>query len=78
MQIEIKTNGECQPAAGSLTYPISGSQMIQIPYVAEACKAVSAKVTLPQGEKGGGLQPTKLHGRQSYAILGLRSPVPWR
>ena len=62
VQIEIKTNGECQPAAGTLNYPISASQMIQIPYVAEACNAepVSAKVMLPEGEKGAGLQPTKL------------------
>jgi hypothetical protein len=60
--VEIKSNGECQQAAGTLNYPISGSQMIQIPYAAEACKAepVSAKLMLPQGEKGAALQPAKL------------------
>ena len=62
VQVEIKTTGECQSAAGTLNYPISGSQMIQIPYAAEACAAepVSAKVMLPEGEKGAGLRPTKL------------------
>jgi hypothetical protein len=62
VQVEIKSNGECQQAAGTLNYPISGSQMIQIPYAAEACKAepVSAKLMLPQGEKGAALQPAKL------------------
>ena len=62
VQIEIKAKGECQSVSGTLNYPISASQMIQIPYAAEACGAepVSATVTLPQGEKGAGLQPTKL------------------
>jgi len=62
VQVEIKTSGGCQSVAGTLNYPISGSQMIQIPYAAEACAAepVSATVMLPEGEKGAGLQPTKL------------------
>src|SRR5262249_806450 len=63
VQIEIKSTTECQSAAGTLNYPISASQVIQILYVAgSACKAepVSAKVMLPEGEKGGGLQPVKL------------------
>jgi hypothetical protein len=61
-QIEIKSSGECQPVAGTFNYPISGSEMIQIPYTGEACKAEpgSAKLTLPQGEKGAALQPAKL------------------
>jgi hypothetical protein len=62
VQIEIKSSGECQPVAGTLNYPISAAQMIQIPYAAEACTAepVSAKIMLPNGEKGAALQPTKL------------------
>lgn len=62
VQIEVKPSTECQDAGGTLNYPISASQMIQIPYLAEACKAepVSATITLPQGEKGAGLKPEKL------------------
>jgi hypothetical protein len=57
VQVEIRAMASVSKQPGTLNYPISGSQTIQIHYAAEACIAepVSAKLMLPQGEKGDAL-----------------------
>lgn len=80
IEVTIKSSDECQEVAGTLNYLVTAQEMLQIPWASTGCKAepVSAKLSLPEGENGAGLQPVKLlfafEAKDSRYALTL--PVP--
>ncbi len=80
--VTIKSSDECQKVAGTLNYVVTAEEMIQIPWASMGCKAepVSARLSLPEGENGAGLQPDKLlfavEAKDSRYALTL--PVPMK